>query len=262
MNNIVTQHWNSKTIDPEIDGVAPMGGGGKLEIYYRNYFEAKHFRKIIKTKDKTLLEIGCGAGRWALNLYNTLNYYEGIDISFPSIELAKNRIKLRGINNCKFYQGNIKDFNPAIKYDIIYFSGVTQYVESDELTQLIKIVKSWLKPEGIIIDRSTITLEAKTIIGLRGDYFSIYRTPNEIIKLFNQEYLKLLYQNRTYRFLRFNNTYSNKLIYVLKFLPSVLYYFLYFLTYVQDVLYPKIFREDICGKFSHDFFVFTENENK
>lgn len=265
MNTVANKYWNNTKLDPEIDGVAPMGGCGRLEIYYRNYFENKRFKQIAELKGKSLLEIGCGAGRWALNLSQLLFHYDGIDISSPSIDFANKLINTRNIQNCKFYNCNIKNFNTQIKYDIIYFSGVTQYIENDELALIIKIVKSLLKPGGIIIDRSTITLEPKTKIGRRDNYYCIYRTSDDIKNVFEKEGFKLMHQQRTYRFLRLNKLkyiYNNKVIWFLNIVPSVWFNVLEFITHMQDILSPKIFREDICGSFSHDFFVFSSDEKK
>lgn len=269
MKEIVTNYWNSAQIDPETDGVAPMGCCGKVEIYYRNYFESKHLKRIIECKNKTLLEIGCGAGRWALNLHRNLQQYDGIDLSKPSIEVAKQLMQLKNITNCNFYYCDVNNFNPEIKYDIIYFGGVTQYIKADDLVRLINMLKRWLKPNGIIIDRSTISLESETKINNNSNYFAIYRTANELKNIFIQSGFKPVYQKRSYRFLRLGRIQKfmnySKIIKLVRSTSPVSYEMMYFFTYIKDFLKPKDYKEYINGsihRYSHDFIIFSSNEQK
>ncbi|MBS1627468.1 MAG: class I SAM-dependent methyltransferase [Bacteroidetes bacterium] len=266
MNETVTKYWNSKQLNPDIDGVAAMGDCGRVEIYFRNFFESKHFRKFISKKNINILEVGCGSGRWALNLYQHVGIYDGIDISRPSIEQAQHRVKLHSIGNCNFFCCSIQEYQPNKKYDIIYLSGVTQYIESDELINLLKIILTWLKPDGEIIDRSTISLEYETKKINRDNYYSIYRTLDEMINIFNEINFKMIYNNKSYRFLRIGRlkkTFNRpKIISLINALSPFSYKLMYYYTYIKDVLKPKVYREDICGKFSHDFMIFIKNDKK
>lgn len=266
MNEIVNKYWNSKQLDPDIDGVAAMGDCGRVEIGYRNFFESKHFKKFLSKKNINILEVGCGSGRWALNLHKHVSIYDGIDISQPSINIAKQRVNMQRINNCNFFCCSIQEYQPNKKYDVIYLSGVTQYIESGELIGLLKIITTWLKSNGKIIDRSTISLEPETKKISRDNYYSIYRALDEIINIFDQINLKPIYNNRSYRFLRIgrlkNFLNHSNIISLINTLAPVSYKLMYYYTYLQDVIKPKIYSETICGRFSHNFMVFIKDEKK
>lgn len=257
----VNNYWNNIINDPDIDGVCPMGGGGLIEIYYREYFEKRNFLKFFNKKIKpSLLEIGCGSGRWAVALNKHLKNYSGIDISRVSINKAVEVCKSKNINNCDFYTASVAEFNSDQKFDIIYLGGVTQYMENNEFNESILYLKKFLKPNGIFIDRSTITLEKTTKMINKNNYFAVYRTEDEITNIFKNAGLKKIHSQNSYRFLRIGKLarFINYplILNILKKTPLITYNILYAITCFADLLKPKIFYEEGIGNFTHKFQIF------
>ena len=101
---------------------------------FNNYVVNPHIENLIgSVKDKSLLEVGCGFGRY-LEIFNKQNPYRlvGCDISKNQIELCKKNIK---INNIKLHTLDFCDINsPEIlgieEYDIVYSVFVMLYIDS------------------------------------------------------------------------------------------------------------------------------------
>lgn len=84
----------------------------------------RHFKKIIRTYDvKTILDVGCGNGDLMTNLKFDNNLeIDGVDDYSPYLKSAKKS----GIYR-KVFKGNILNFKPKGKYDLIFLSHVIEH---------------------------------------------------------------------------------------------------------------------------------------
>jgi 2-polyprenyl-3-methyl-5-hydroxy-6-metoxy-1,4-benzoquinol methylase len=108
-------------------------------------------QKVIDTKDKVILDAGCGTGYKSLTLAlaNPGAKVIGVDISEESVKLAEQRLAYHGIENAEFHVCAVEDLpNLGVTFD---------YISCDELLYLfsspaaaLKSMGSVLKPEGII----------------------------------------------------------------------------------------------------------------
>ncbi len=261
-NAKVSKYWNDVIDNPDFDGVAPMGGCGRLEIAYRGYFEHKTFKNLIKNIEKPrLLEVGCGSGRWAWALHKQLSKYVGIDISKKSIEWAINKKKKMNIKNCTFQTVPLNKFVSKNKFDIIYFGGVTQYMSDAELEKNLIYTTNLLSNNGVIIDRSTISLEKFGASKSSSNYYAKYRTKKELGKIFQRCGLQLINYKQSYRFLRVgilaNALNFPPILRVLLSITPLSYYVFLAITYISDLLNPKVYQEKDIGKFTHIFTVYS-----
>lgn len=84
-----------------------------------------------KWAGKKVLEVGCGIGITACSFAQYGAYVTAIDISEKSLELAKKRAKLLGVEDrIKFYQGNAEELYkiiPLEEYDLIWSFGVIHH---------------------------------------------------------------------------------------------------------------------------------------
>lgn len=112
-----------------------------------NYFELQ-LEKIKKylnmKKNKTYLDVGCGAGRLLIPLNKEFNV-EGLDVSEHMLdECAKQTNK-----KVKLYYSSFNDFKPTKQYDGIYFSMSLHQMEKQEM--IIKKALKMLKKDGILL---------------------------------------------------------------------------------------------------------------
>lgn len=188
---------------PELVGMYPLGGGGLLEAPYRHHFESVHFKKIVRlTRTMHVLELGSGNGRWATEIAPLVSSYTGVDVTPRALEIARNAVKCRGIRNCQFLEASILDFKGNGKvYDLVYFSGVSQYLDDQQLSSVISNLLPCMAESVIIVDRSSINYGNREVIEWPG-YYTILRTHAEMGAAMSEYGFHMTYARRSYRFLR------------------------------------------------------------
>jgi len=252
-------YWDSLDAgEPELFGVSPMGGAGVLEARYRHHCELARLRRIVGFgAGDDVLELGSGNARWALSLAPRVGRYTAVDFSAAAMELARRRVAAARLANVDLVQKNIAEFVPDRPYDVVYFSGVTQYLSDAELAAALSNVRPWLRPGGRVVDRSTVGLKGRDVNDT-GGYFSIYRTVAELEASFAGHGLRLLRRVRSYRPLRIPASLKRdrvlRLAAALAELTRPLsYHALHAATALADTIKPVPFEG---GLHSHDFLVF------
>lgn len=86
---------------------------------------------LLADKNKKVLDVGCGDGIFAFNLADYFMNVVGIDISEGLIEVAKEKQKELGINNCEFSVQDAENINfENDSFDLVFTRrGPTPYKE-------------------------------------------------------------------------------------------------------------------------------------
>lgn len=162
----------------------------------RHEDEKKVFYENIDVSGKSVLEIGCGVGRWVEALHDKCGSYLGLDFSEELLEIAKN--SYGEFDNCKFQLMSATDIKVdelLIKppFDIVIFSGFLMYINDDDLNIIIDEVnelcsedKKVFVMEPISHMDSRLTLKDFYSEGLESDYSAIYRTEAEYVDFFKK----------------------------------------------------------------------------
>ena len=142
----------------------------KYAKLYELFYEKKKFlreikfvKSFLKNENLSILDIGCGTGKFAnyLSKYNRIKKIDAIDFSNDMLRIAKIK-KNKKINyiNSDFKKYHIKTSN---KYDCITFMfHVINYVHSDlSLNDIFLKLKKFTKKNSLII------LDTWTIRGLK-----------------------------------------------------------------------------------------------
>jgi hypothetical protein len=116
------------------------------------------------------------------------------------LDIARSRAEHFKLNNISFHCSDVQDFTPQIPLDIVYLSGVSQYLQDIDMKTLLMRLKEFLCPDAVMIDRSTIHLRQR-LISEQPDYFCIYRTAEELTQLYYNAGFSIRYQRPSYRFL-------------------------------------------------------------
>ncbi|MBD2096295.1 class I SAM-dependent methyltransferase [Trichocoleus sp. FACHB-591] len=122
-------------------------------LYFHNLTTAFYLKdhKIIDTKDKVILDVGCGSGYTSLILAeaNPGAKIVGMDISEKSVELARQRLRYHGFDNSEFYTLTAEEL-PSLNLQFDYINcDEVLYLLPDPVTGL-QAMKAVLKPDGII----------------------------------------------------------------------------------------------------------------
>ncbi len=187
--NKVKSFFDNAAINPKIKKQMNAGMVPPSSFFedYREKQEINNFNQLIDLNNiKNVLEVACGSGRWSFYLSNKVNYIKAIDISPQMIEIAKGISKKMNITNIDFEIGEFFDLDLSKKYDLIYFSGLFNYLEDYEIISILTRVKEISNSNTIILTRDTISKNER--IEYDTKYFqSIYRTSHEMVELFNKK---------------------------------------------------------------------------
>lgn len=199
--------WDKAAVH-HASGSVPFAGmlmeGREFEAMYRLKAEQKHFLKLVQcTPASRVLEVGSGGGRWAFFLAEQVASYVGLDISPKMIEISEAECLRRGLANVKFMCTSLIDYKTSEKFDLIFFSGVLQYMDDEVVTASLNRAVQMLAPGGVVISRDSVQLEKR--VEKTGDYPVIYRTSDEYRMLFETAGLERTYMNASYPAKRFTN---------------------------------------------------------
>jgi hypothetical protein len=246
---------------PELVGVHPMGGGGLVEYPYRHYFELQHVNRIVRfTRDMNVLEIGSGNGRWVVSVAPFVKHYTGVDSDHEGMTIARAEIQRLGIANVDLREMDIGDFKGDRPYDLIYFSGVAEFLEDDQLHVALKNFSPWFKDTTILLDRSTLNRNRPSVQRSR-DGFYIYRTPLQLEEIFGEYGFVLKYHKPSYRPLRGGRFFAMSSLEstarsVIEMTKPVSFYLMRGLSFLADIIHPTQLTSQGV---SHDFSLFSRD---
>lgn len=152
----------------------------------RNEKELSLLRTLINDfLDISLLDIGCGMGRWANNFKDEIKLYHGIDFSENFISANKKRFE--GYNNLKFMVMSASDMDLSLlkdTYDLVIVNGVLMYINDNKLGDVFQTIKK-INPRYIYLQESVSVMNERLTLKnfyseeLDTQYNAIYRTKSE-----------------------------------------------------------------------------------
>lgn len=178
-------------------------------VRYHLSFDRQNLLNWYNFKPKTrVLEVGSGCGAITEELVKN-------DINVVANELSKRRATVNAYRNSKAKNleiiiGNLQDYEPVEKFDYVVCVGVLEYagmfINSDNpYNDFIKHIKSFLKPEGIILIAIENKLGFKYFAGAKEDhtrrYFdgiNNYPGPMNVRTYGRQELVNVLESNELY----------------------------------------------------------------
>lgn len=114
------------------------------------------FEDFLGKKFKRALSLGCGTGAHELILAETglVEQIDAFDISKESIEIAKRKIKEKGLANINFFVGDFQQFGVDLlqrekSYDLVCFLGSLHHVR--DLETVLGAVSKLLSEEGRLV---------------------------------------------------------------------------------------------------------------
>ena len=153
-------------------------------------------------KDFRIMDLACGPCRDIYELYKMLNgrtfFTTCIDHDSNAIQYAKNLIDdLPQKNNIEFIQKNVvrialsRDIKVLIPYtyDIIFSTGLFDYLNHKVSVRLVKNLKSLLKDGGLLIIsnyRDKFNNPSRLYMEWGGNWELIYRTEEEFFQIFKE----------------------------------------------------------------------------
>jgi len=261
-SNRLMTWWNRQAIThPESAGILPMYDEPHFGLLYREEAEWLHFHRIVPlNKRMRVLELGCGAGRWTFRIAPLVSKVIGVDFSEDMVRLARKRQRGLVHNNVDFFVGAVQDSIWNTNFEVVYFSGITSYLNDPQLHQTLRHIQTILVPGGILIDRTSISLGEREVYD-DGDYQGIYRTIQEQTAIFEEFGFQLKYRAPSYTRMRLphcliHNRYFRKCMEVgMRVLPKTGVLLIDAATHMMEKALPTT---PDAGTRSHDFLVFKK----
>lgn len=124
------------------------------EVETRRYFVQPHiprFAKFDQWKGRRVLEIGCGIGTDTINFARHGAQVTAVELSEESLEVAKRRSEVYGLQDIKFYLGDAEElekFLPLEPYDLVYSFGVIHHTPNPEA--VVEQIRRYVSPQGTV----------------------------------------------------------------------------------------------------------------
>jgi SAM-dependent methyltransferase len=205
--NSIQDFWNTKAKkDTSLKAVLCGSDFAENSGILRNERENQILQKYIAPVQKlelSILDIGCGIGRWAHNLRSIYKTYHGIDLSEEFIKIAsksfanEERIRFFNMSAINIYISKLTG-----KYDLIIITGVAMYINDGEIgklfnncNELTNQTASIYFQESVSILPYRLTLKDFESVELESKYNAIYRTREEYERFFTRYLPDYYYDN-------------------------------------------------------------------
>lgn len=180
--------WDSKAKkDSSIKSVLLGSDLAENSGIIRNNRERQILCHFLGKSNVTILDIGCGIGRWAYNLDSRIKIYHGIDFSSEFIKSAIKSFDSKP--NVSFFQMSATQLDLSVllnNYDLIIVTGVAMYINDEEignlfhsLSELSNLSSSIYFQESVSTLPYRLTLKDFDSSELKSKYNAIYRTSKE-----------------------------------------------------------------------------------
>ena len=135
-------------------------------------------------KKSTVLDVGCGVGRWSLRMAPHAKQVTGLDVSETMLKQAR---RLRGNLPATFTRASIAETQLNEKYDFILCVTVLQHMDDGEATQALKNMRSMLSKGGkiVVLEVAPMSLDSACDTGV----FEC-RTSNDYQRMFSASKLR------------------------------------------------------------------------
>ncbi|MCA9601836.1 MAG: class I SAM-dependent methyltransferase [Myxococcales bacterium] len=129
-------------------------------VALRDQLERNHvFRLLDLEPEMRVLDIGGGAGRFAIPVARRAAHVTLVDVSEALLRVARQRASEAGIRNVEFVCAPAQEFEPTGTYERILVMGLCTYLSDDELARFVDTLSRALAPGGRLILKEPVSTD-------------------------------------------------------------------------------------------------------
>ncbi len=134
---------------------------------------------------QTVLDIGCGNGRFTEPFAAQADTVIGYDIAPKLLDEARRNAAQKQLNNLRYEELNLADFAYPQPVQVVGCMGVTSCLIDDAVyTALFDKLFTLIAPGGFLILKDSLSRKADDILYHNGDYIARYRTVDRYLAYF------------------------------------------------------------------------------
>ncbi len=184
--SVVNSYWKKADLSNMgpymMDGFGFPASAGRFRFHAESVIVQQLIRNAKVDTTGAVLDLGSGVGYWAE--FFALKFKKVIAVE------ASTRLYETMVQRCSSYDNitpihdDVLSFKPEGRFSLIFLGGLLMYLKENDVIALLRKLKSFLNPEGIILCRET-TVRNGTVTR-DGDYQAVYRSVPTYLSLFNR----------------------------------------------------------------------------
>ena len=144
------------------------------------------------SKDKIVLEFGCGPGKNLFGIADLVKTGYGIDVNTRYVRIAEKLAKEYNFNNLHFLRYNGSNFPDIPKVDLIFEKGVFERLNKKLVGSYVENLKGYLDKKGVVILYFLMEKARETEFTKRlGDLAYVFWDHNEIHQMLRDTNLNI-----------------------------------------------------------------------
>ncbi len=147
---------------------------------------------------ESILELGCGTGRWSRILAPHVAQIDAYDFSQALIEIARNETKEAGYNHVRFHCESIENVPQTHRVDTCISIALLHYLDENQFKAAMNLVRTSVLQGGHAVFRETFGVDRRFELHgfhsnvLNTTYHAVYRTPGEIAQALGDDFQLIL----------------------------------------------------------------------
>lgn len=152
----------------------------------------KYFIDILRSLQKKnlknyVLNVGCGPANDIIEFLqegNSRVFFECVDYDKDAIEYSFDKLKSKNlISNVEFHRENALKYVPSRKFDLIWSSGLFDYLNDNYFKMLLDKLLAFVKTGGeVVVGNFSLNNPTRDYMEC-GNWFLHHRSPEDLIKL-------------------------------------------------------------------------------
>ena len=159
------------------------------EAAQREQIEKDSFLNVvgpILEKTGSLLELGCGAGRWTCTLAQRVESVDAYDYCEGLVNIARRNTEDAGIQNVRLHNAAVEDIEVDKVYDAVVSIALLHYLDERQFLATMRLIKAATRPGGHVLFRETFGVHRRFELHgfhsevLDAEYHAVYRTHEQV----------------------------------------------------------------------------------